>query len=136
MREIPVTNNKKHPIYVGSVMVPAGETRVFPRSQVPPHLLPAVELPKPEPEQDPVLTILDHKIAHIVEMFPSFSNEELAKLKHAEEAGNTRKGLMAAIAEEELRRANEKAGGEVKDPKGDKESGDNPGDNNNPGGDH
>ena len=112
-KRIDVTNNTAMPLYVGSNIVPPGETRDFPESQVPMHLRTAEESP-PEAEapKDAVLELLDSSIPEIVAALADLSDEDLARLKAAEEAGKTRKGLMAALAEEELKRANERQSGD------------------------
>jgi len=119
MSQIPVHNNTKMPIYVGASMVPPGETRHFPEHQVPAHLRPALAK-KAAPAAAPAVTdILDKTIKEIVPLLSTYSDEDLQILKAAEQAGKTRDGIMKAIAEEELRRADarvENPGGEKNDP--------------------
>ena len=43
--KVSVPNNTAMPIYVGSIMIPAGETRVFNEDEVPAHLRPPAEAP-------------------------------------------------------------------------------------------
>ena len=110
------TNDTKKIIHIGNKTIWPGSTR-----EVDETLLPNFKAPEKveEPEADPLLDLLDNSIPIIVEAItardengaPTITDEGLAKLKAAEEDGNTRKGLMSAIAEEELGRANEKAEG-------------------------
>lgn len=108
MKKIPVTNNTAMPIYIGAAMLPPGETRPFPEHQVPAHLRPK-PIEQAEPESPPAITaILDKSIKEIVPLLPAYTDEELQVLKAAEEGGKTRDGVMKAIVEEELRRADER----------------------------
>lgn len=105
MNDIPVRNDGKMPLWVGSTMIPAGETRHFPAHHVPPHLRPKPAAAAPVPPVDSVLALLDGTISEIVSEFGVLSDEALERLEAAEHAGNTRKGLMSAIADERLQRA-------------------------------
>lgn len=108
MKEIPIHNHGKATLYVGGKAIPTGETRMFHEHEVPPHLRPSaakVEVQdKPKPDAA-LLAILDQAINKIVPMLPSFSDEDLAKLEAAEQAGKTRDGMIKAFTEERLRRA-------------------------------
>lgn len=111
---IPVTNNTQMPIYVGAYMIPPGETRDFDESQVPAHLRPAPPAPEPEapPAEDPLAAIREQSVADIVELLPALSDDELARLGDLEQIqANPRKTLLAALAEEQLKRAEATAGG-------------------------
>jgi hypothetical protein len=106
-KRISVHNPTAMPIYVGSNMVPAGETRDFPESLVPPHLRPqaAPELAA-EPESDPVAELLALSVKDIVSGFDALTDEDLARLGALENADDTpRKSLVSAITEEQLKRA-------------------------------
>lgn len=105
MNDVPVKNNTNSPLWVGPTMVPPNETRLIPAHHVPEYLRPKPIVAEPEPVADRVTALLDLKVADIVEAFPRLDDDELGRLKVAEEAGNTRKTLMEAIGEEELRRA-------------------------------
>jgi len=54
--------------------------------------------------------VLDAAMDKIVPDLPDFDEEQLAALKAGEQAGKTRKGLMAALDAEVARRANDAAG--------------------------
>lgn len=121
MSPIPVENKTEMPMYVGSTMILPGETRHFEEHQVPAHLRPAATTAAPEvPAEDPadvaVRELLEHTVAEVAVLIqerkgdgqPTLSDDDLARLKAAEEAGKARKSLLAAIAEEELRRADER----------------------------
>jgi len=102
---IPVTNNTKNAIPVGSSYVMPGETKHFPAHQVPVHLRPRAE-PEPQKEQaNPLLAVLDLTIPKIKEKLPEYSDEQLQELKAAEEAGKARSTLLEVFAEIELERA-------------------------------
>lgn len=119
MNEIPVTNNGKNMLECGGHLIPPGETRILPAHHVPAHLRPDAPAPAPEPKADPLLSLLDETVGDIVASFAALSDEELARLEAAEEAGKTRKSLMAAFAEETMRRANDRAGAGDGAPSGD-----------------
>jgi hypothetical protein len=112
-RRIPVENNTAMPIYVGSNMIPPGETRDLPISQVPPHLRP------PEPAaveevatSDPLTELLSHNVKTVVDSLDSMSIGDIEKLGEMEQAGSARKTVLSAIAEKLL----SAAGNPVVDP--------------------
>ena len=86
---------------------PAGATRIFPEHQVPPHHRPvAAEVVTELDVVDVVFALLDKPVAAIVPALSTLSDEDFARLKLAEHEGKTRKSLIAAMTEDELRRAN------------------------------
>lgn len=109
---VPVTNRTNMPIYVAGVMIPAGETKHFPAHHAPAHLRDDTPEPiAPAAPENPIQTLLSGKVPEIIATLPGMSDEDYAALKQAEEgAAKPRKGLLNAFAEEDLRRANEKAG--------------------------
>ncbi len=120
MSQVPITNNSASPMYMGGYMILPGETRHIEDHHVPSHLR-AEEAPAaPKPAPNPILELLDKSVPLVVEAFtarddlgqPLLADDDLVKLKTAEESGKARKGLMAAIAEEELKRANERQSGD------------------------
>ncbi|MGD9836168.1 MAG: hypothetical protein AB7U92_25735 [Piscinibacter sp.] len=106
MDDIPIHNHSPMPLWVGGTMVPPGETRIFPMHQVPEHLRPAPVAAEPEAVVDLVLALLDGSVADVAEGLGDLLDESLDRLESAEKAGKARKGVMSAIAEERLRRAN------------------------------
>lgn len=106
MEKIPVTNDTAMPIYVGSSMVPAGETRHFDIDQVPLHLRPQ----KAEPvEIAPAVSgllaaLLEKSVPGIKEEFHALTLEELEQLGELEQFGQARKSLLSALADEILKR--------------------------------
>lgn len=122
---IPVTNNTAMPIYVGSAMIPAGETREFEENDVPLHLRPAqapAEPVKPalSPEEQAeadaaaakakreaeIAVIRAKSVKDAREHFSELSDEDLATLEALEQAEDEpRKTLLEAITEEQLQRA-------------------------------
>lgn len=118
MSLIPIKNDSQSPMYVGGFMILPGETRHIEDHHVPAHLRAAPEASTPAPAPDAIADLLGKPIPAIVEAItarddrgaPTFSDEDLARLKTTEESGKARKGLMAAITEEELLRASEHQG--------------------------
>ncbi len=128
MAKIPVKNNGKNPLPVAGAMILPGETRHFEEQEVPPHLRPSAAGPeKTDPPADPVLALLDIKggVKNIIPKLSELSDDNLARLKQAEQDGKTRDGLTKAIAVEELKRADAKAAGD----EGDNTGGDDDADN-------
>jgi len=120
MSQIPITNNSASPMYIGGYMILPGETRHIEEHHVPSHLRPEEAPAAVAAAPDAILELLDKSVPLVVEAItarddlgqPLLADDDLAKLKTAEESGKARKGLMAAIAEEELKRANERQGGD------------------------
>lgn len=121
-KRIVFTNTTSRPMYVGSDMIPPGETRDFPESAVPPHLRSAPVPPEtPAPASDPLADLLDMSATTVIENIrgrgqngvPVIADEELARVEAIETAGKNRKTVLAALAEETLRRANERAEAEA-----------------------
>jgi|GEM_PF-6072053 len=104
-RRIPVSNLTKITLFVGSYMVPAGETRDIPESQVPPHLRPQEPVAVPAPEIDPFADLLSHNVQTVVAALEHMSTEEIEKLGEMEQQGAARKGVLSAIAEKLLANA-------------------------------
>ena len=112
---INVPNHTGMPIYVGSVMIPAGESRDFEEHDVPLHLRPVAAAPATEPAKpaDPAAVrkaeleeLLTHTVGDVRESVANLSNEDLTALEAMEGAADTpRKTLLEAIAEELLQRA-------------------------------
>jgi len=124
MSLIPIENKTEMPIYVGSIMILPGETRHLEDHQVPLHLRPAPAEEAPataqgDPAESAIRELLEHTVADLSALIrerkddgqPKLSDDDLQRLKAAEEAGKARKGVLAAIAEEELRRADERQDG-------------------------
>lgn len=115
-KRISVHNPTGMLIYVGSDMVPAGETRDFPESAVPPHLRPQPAPQAPaadEPTLDLIADLQKLSVKEIVAALPDLSAEDMARLEELENAdGSPRKGVMNALTEEKLKRAagNDEAG--------------------------
>lgn len=108
-KRITVHNPTAMPIYVGSNMIPPGETRDFAESTVPPHLRPQEAAEEPaaeEPALDLIANLQKLSIKDIVTALADLSTEDLARLEELENAdGSPRKGLMTALVEEKLKRA-------------------------------
>lgn len=103
---IPVHNTTAMPIYVHGQMIPAGETRHFDASVVPPEYLPAEPEPvEAEPVVDTLAELLTGTVAEIVPQLDALGIEELERLGALEQTGQARKGVLGPIAEILLTRA-------------------------------
>ncbi len=91
------------PMYVGGVLIPPGAARLVDARLVPGAEV-RVEAP---PAGDPLLDILDGSVADVVGKLEGMSDAELDQLEAAEVAGKTRKGVLAGLTEERIRRAAE-----------------------------
>jgi hypothetical protein len=107
-QKIPVTNHGAMPLYVAGLMIPPGETRHFDADLVPLHLRP----PAPEPEvdetqYDPLAELIEGNVKEVAAAIPGLSDDDLARLGELEQArgDHARKGVLSAIAEETLNRA-------------------------------
>lgn len=109
---VPVENNGQMPLYVAGVMIPPGETRHFEDDQLPPEFRQSAAVEAEEAPADPLLAVLELKVADVVNGLADLSDEELDRLENIEAAGKARKGVIEAVTEERLRRAEKKVGGE------------------------
>ena len=104
--KIPVSNSTAMPIYVGAAMIPPGETRHFDEQDVPPHLRPAQEVAaEPEAPADPLAELLKGNVASVVAALPGLSVSDVERLGDMEQADLGRKGVLGAIAEQLMIRA-------------------------------
>lgn len=106
-KRIPVTNNTNMPLYVGSNIVPPGETRDFPESQVPHHLRPQKDEPAKEQAApaDPLAELLKGTVKEVTAGLDGLLTEDLETLGELEQLGQARKGVLSAIGELLLGRA-------------------------------
>jgi len=112
MAKVAYTNKTDKIQHIGNVTLWPGDTR-----EVDEMLISVPRKAEPEPKPDALLALLDNNVPVIVDAItarddngkPTLTDTELVRLKAAEEGGNTRSTLMKAFAEEELRRAGEKA---------------------------
>lgn len=108
MSKVAVTNENAMPIYVGGQMIPAKETRHFDEDQVPEHLRPPKEEAEPEAAPiDAMQALSEGKVSDITAALPALSDADLERLGEIEQAKGdaARKTLLAAIAEETIKRA-------------------------------
>ncbi|SCX40346.1 hypothetical protein [Nitrosospira sp. Nsp1] len=109
--KLPVHNSTGMPIYVGAAMVLPGETRHFDEHEVPSHLRPekaAAENVAPEPG-NPLVELLQLKVDDVKAALPALTDTELELLGELEQlSGTPRKGVLGAVAEEVLKRAEAK----------------------------
>lgn len=107
---VPIENKGQMPLYVAGVMIPPGEIRHFEDDQLPPeYRAPADAISEAVP-LDPLLDILKMKVADVAAGLAALSDEELDRLEMLESEGQNRKGVITAVVEERLRRAEMKAG--------------------------
>lgn len=112
MHEIPVCNHKRHSIYVGGVMIPAGETRILPADRVPAHMLPRTVAESVATQANDIhaqlIVLLKGKVDQVRAALGALPDAQLAMLASLEEktnGGAGRKGVLEAIAEARLQRA-------------------------------
>lgn len=103
MEKVHYHNKSDTPVYIGGVSIAPGAARLVDARLVPGA---AVKTEAP-PAGDPLLDILDGSVADVVGKLEGMSDAELDQLEAAETGGKTRKGVLAGITEERLRRASE-----------------------------
>lgn len=109
MKQIPYFNDTTHTVFVGGVMVPAGESRL-----VDARLLPQHEVHEPAPEQaDPLAELLKGTVAEVVAKLPELEHDDLERLGELEQLGQARKGILGPIAETLLATASKANGGSL-----------------------
>lgn len=109
MEQVPVENKGKSPIYVAGVMIPPGETRHFADDMLPPEFRSAAPVAAEVEAGDPLAELLDGNVHEVMGGLDVLSADFLLRLEALEQAGKNRKGVLAAIAEELLRRAEARA---------------------------
>lgn len=119
MKPVAFTNDTDKTIPIGSKSVRPGETREVDPSMIPEkwkkkaHGLEAKKEDS-KPELNPILLILDGTVADVLQAISEkkddgsykYLTDDLAALEQAEQAGNTRKGVIEGLSEERLSRAN------------------------------
>lgn len=103
MKQVHYHNTTDAPVYIGGVLIAPGAARLVDARLVPG----AAEVQDTTPETDPLLDLLDGSVGEVVGKLEGLSDEELTQLETAETDGKTRKGVLAGITEERLRRASE-----------------------------
>lgn len=117
--ELIVENASPYALTFGSWMIPAGETRIFTRDQVPETLWPAVAEASPEapaePEGDPIAELLANDVAEVLPMLAALDDAELDRVEDIELAKRAEKRdeILEAVAKEKFKRTQEAAGEEV-----------------------
>lgn len=109
---VPIENNGKMPIYVAGTMIPPGETGHFEEDMLPPEYRQSAVVEAEATPADPLLTVLELKVADVVNGLPDLGDEELDRLEMLEAAGKARKGVIEAITADRLRRAEAKVAGQ------------------------
>lgn len=119
MGKIYVHNDTAGPIFKGGKFIPPGEGREVDADELPPGDKPDPEAAAGAGEGESTSTerlagnladLLKSPIKEIVPVLADLSDESLAELAAAEEADQARKGLLSAITELQLQRAQAKAG--------------------------
>ena len=106
MERIPVENKTAMARYVAGCMIPPGETRHFDKSQVPREYWPvAAQETKAEAPDDPLAELLKGNVPSVVAALPGLSDDDLDRLGELEQKGAARKGVLNAIGEALLTRA-------------------------------
>ncbi len=106
MKEIPVTNTTNANLHIGGKVIIPGETRMVDERIVPDSLKTKEQnAGDAEEPRDPIHGLLEGTVVEITAALAGLSTEELAQLHDAEVAGKNRKGVLEAIAADQLRRA-------------------------------
>lgn len=92
-------------MYVGSTMIPPGETRMVEVPDAPVEKLPEDNGPSLD---DRVKEILAGNVTSVLAELPTFSHEALERAAELEKAGANRKGVLTGVANEQLARADAK----------------------------
>lgn len=103
MSKVPFHNDTDKIKHVGPVTLFPGDTREVEETDIPDFKAPEAG---GESKQDPLLMILEGKAPEVIDVLPDLTPGELDALQLAEQAGKSRKGVLEAIAEEFLVRAN------------------------------
>lgn len=108
MNRVPFHNTSKNPVYIGSEMVPAGETLYVLEGHVPEHLKPRDVLVVAHVTVD-IAALLTNTGAEIILALPNVAGEQLADVLKAELAAGdkARTELLEAIGAEIKRRGGE-----------------------------
>lgn len=108
---VSVSNDGKTDMVVAGRVILPGETRHFDPRDVPLALRPESDVgarEKPPEPVDPMQTLLGESVIIIKEAIPNLEGRELVELCRLEEASvKPRSTLLAAIGEDQLRRASE-----------------------------
>ena len=112
MKLVPFFNDTEHVVFMGGVMVPAGDTRlVDARLLVVEDELVSAGL---DAEAGIDLEALLHgNVGEVVATLPLLSLEQLQELGGLEQVGKSRQGILGPIADMLLTRANSEIGGNV-----------------------
>ena len=106
MDDIAVRNPGSTTMFVAGYMIPAGETRLLPAHLVPAHLRDAPPEPEPAPVVDLLVELLAGTVKDVAAALPGLDVDQLTELEALEALREApRKGVLAAIAEELLKRA-------------------------------
>lgn len=110
-----VFNSGTEAIFVGGKMIPPGDGRDVDDLGLPPEDDRATLQEQPDPEPDPdanLIDVLKGNVKAVVATLADSSDETLAGLARLENASETpRKGVLGAIAELQLQRAQDQSGG-------------------------
>lgn len=109
--KIGVENRTDSPMYVGGMMIPAGETRHFEPEALPAEYRPAPVVEEaPEAGPDALAVILEGSVREVLAGVEALRDAEVDRLIALEEqAAKPRKSLLAELAEVQLARASLRA---------------------------
>jgi hypothetical protein len=109
MEKIPYTNDTAAPVYVGGLLVKPGQTRMIDPADAPNYAaaLAAGQATAAGEPENPTLKLLDRPVKDILPELPALTDAQLDELEAGEADGKTRKGVLEAIAEQRVLRAEE-----------------------------
>lgn len=104
--KVPYTNDTDQFSHIGPVTIAPHMTRDVEESHIPGYKKPGKVV---EPEPDPFADLLEHNVQTVVASLGTMELADIEKLGEMEQTGAARKGVLSAIAEELLKRAEKPA---------------------------
>lgn len=108
----PYFNDTNHVVFLGGVMIPAGDTRLVDVRLLPEPVMAAVSMPEGAAALD-LETLLQGTVAEVMLVLPDLSREEVEQLGELEQMGQARRGILGPVADLLLTSANTDIGGNL-----------------------
>lgn len=112
MEFVTFTNTNSYTVFIGNILVPAGETRLVDKRLI--SLKKDVEKTCSN-SIDPLQELLKKPVAAVLDALPELTHEEISRLGELEQAGHARKGILGVIAELLLKTSSDSLGGGLGD---------------------